>query len=138
MSDDAVPVVVGEYPAEDVALGSRIRAAREALSLSQREVAGQLAERLGEPFAQSQVWRIEQGIRAVSWREYQHLADILGGLEGGRGPRPWSPTVPRVVLTTICHMLGVDPDRVSRISIYPDSIEIVDERSVVGRLDGTP
>lgn len=52
--------------------------------------------------------------------------------------RPWSPTVPRTVLATICHMLGVDPDRVSRISIYPDSIEIVDERSVAGRLDGRP
>lgn len=44
--------------------------------------------------------------------------------------------MPRDVLTAICGLLGVDPDRVSRINIYPDSIEIVDERRVLDRLDG--
>lgn len=50
----------------------------------------------------------------------------------------WTPTVDREFLRTVCDLLGVDPARVTRITIYPDSVDIVDERKVVDRLGGSP
>ena len=119
---------------DDVTIGRQVRDARQALGLSQRAVAARVAERLGMPFVQAQLHGREHGTTPILAREYHHLADVLG--LSATAAQPWRAAVPREVLATICHMLGVDPDRVSRINIYPDSSEIVDERSVAGRLAG--
>lgn len=119
---------------DDVALGRQMREARQALGLSQRVVAERVAERLGTPLTQAQLHQREHARTPILAREHRHLLTVLG--LGPEAPRPWSASVPRDVLATICRMLGVDPNRVGRINIYPDSIEIVDERSVAGRLAG--
>ncbi|GAA1739221.1 hypothetical protein GCM10009809_38330 [Isoptericola hypogeus] len=64
-------------PPEVVALGRRVRQAREAQGYSQRFVARHLAERLGQPFAQQQLHRVETGARELAVRELVHLAEVL-------------------------------------------------------------
>jgi transcriptional regulator with XRE-family HTH domain len=119
---------------DDVALGRQVRQARQALGLSQRQVAERVAERLGSSFGQAQLHQREHGRTPFLAREFRHLSAVLA-LDDAR--RPWAPTVPREVLGTLCRALGVDPEHTTRIVLTGDAVEVVDERAVVGRLDGT-
>ena len=59
-------------------LARRLRAARQALSMTQREAAQYVSKSLGKPISRPAIAQMETGRRTVSLRELQYLARAYG------------------------------------------------------------
>lgn len=76
-------------------VGQNVQRFRKAASLSQAELAQELAER-GLPFGQTTVVKVEQGTRPLKLEEAQAVAELLGISTPVLISHVWNPELPRL------------------------------------------